>query len=505
MPAYNESQRTGPPEEAYPDADYFTSPTRIFKLIQQRRWDDAISHLRQAPDEAKRWVVRKYDKEVTMRRLPIHEACIRGPTVSVVVALIDANRHGVKEQDLNGRLPLHHACAKGATPDVVLKLVYAYPNSIDAQDKYGKTALDCVKESINPSERLMKLLQKRPSHFMNMSPELQVDEDQYNRKSRGLESPARNSRGYSNSQPGSFESPRPRGFESPKPRYSSDRHSMDEAARHKQMITEATISGLENELHKVNKMLEEKTKSEEDLQNSLQQLRLQKEDETKTLQDEVAKEKAFRNADATAFNEEKMIIKQKVEGIEKESKDKSEEITLLKTLLEKSQGGASSAQIDLIQEKEKVKDLLDKVSLLESEASTLRSEVVSTKENASIAGDEQQQIIQGLEDKLAEFVELMADAEASLLEKGKQVKVANAEIEATKESMMTVEAEKQQEIDDLHSHLEELEDVIADLEQRLEESEKYRNLELTDTRDDLSRAEDDVVQLEKFLNDEKEN
>ena len=76
--------------------------------------------------------------------LPIHQACMRQPPVSVVKALIAAFPDGVKEKQ-EGDLPIHYAIRYGASNYVVNALYLAYPESKSIQDRSGVTCLDIFK------------------------------------------------------------------------------------------------------------------------------------------------------------------------------------------------------------------------------------------------------------------------------------------------------------------------------------------------------------------------
>ncbi len=91
------------------DDESYNMTTRLLQLVVEKQTSDAISRCKAMPEEASQWQVRKDDKEVTWMRLPIHEACIRKPKVSLVEALLDAYPMGAQQEDHTGRLPLHHA------------------------------------------------------------------------------------------------------------------------------------------------------------------------------------------------------------------------------------------------------------------------------------------------------------------------------------------------------------------------------------------------------------
>ena len=140
------------------ELDYFRSPSKLFQYIENGDETMAISQLTNAPEEARKWVVKKseHDESIMWRRLPIHEACIRNPSEELIDALIQAYATGVKEPDAANRLPLHHACFHGASHSVIMKLVRSYPESIDIQDSWGKVPLSLTESSTSPNKVMIQ-------------------------------------------------------------------------------------------------------------------------------------------------------------------------------------------------------------------------------------------------------------------------------------------------------------------------------------------------------------
>uniref|UniRef100_A0A7S4QSZ7 Uncharacterized protein n=1 Tax=Ditylum brightwellii TaxID=49249 RepID=A0A7S4QSZ7_9STRA len=140
-------------------------PTELYTFIENGQWDASMARLQKAPLEARQYMVRTFNDEITMFRLPIHEACNHNPSVDIIVALTEAYRDGVEKEDLNGRLPLHRACISGASLDVVLNLVHAYPEGLNAKDKWGKTPRDCLKDGQNVDSDLVAVLERTPTYY----------------------------------------------------------------------------------------------------------------------------------------------------------------------------------------------------------------------------------------------------------------------------------------------------------------------------------------------------
>lgn len=136
--------------KTFDDLNYFKDSIELFKAIEDGNEADACGHLKKPTNEADKWVVRKNtDGSVTWRRLPIHEACIRNPSILLLDALLKAAPEGVKALDACGRLPIHHCCVHGASEEVIMKLILAYPESIEAKDMWGKNPLDIAEVSRN--------------------------------------------------------------------------------------------------------------------------------------------------------------------------------------------------------------------------------------------------------------------------------------------------------------------------------------------------------------------
>ena len=114
-----------------PDLDYFESPTKLFKCIEDQAWDVVLRRIERMPQEAQVWIVRRaFDKSIVWRRLPIHEALIHSAPTTVVEALLDAYPDGAKDKDSSHRLAIHYACEHHASVDVLKMLLRSFPFSI---------------------------------------------------------------------------------------------------------------------------------------------------------------------------------------------------------------------------------------------------------------------------------------------------------------------------------------------------------------------------------------
>ena len=141
--------------------------SELFQLVLNNSWKDATFRVINNPAEASQWIVKPNCDESEWHRLPIHEACIRNPTLEFVEALLDAYPSGVREPDHNGRLPIHHACCHGADLAVVDKLAVVYPGSLDVADVWGKVPLSVAKATITPHrDSLIEVVSKGKDFYV---------------------------------------------------------------------------------------------------------------------------------------------------------------------------------------------------------------------------------------------------------------------------------------------------------------------------------------------------
>eukprot|EP00559_Dactyliosolen_fragilissimus_P001277 CAMPEP_0184864694 /NCGR_PEP_ID=MMETSP0580-20130426/15850_1 /TAXON_ID=1118495 /ORGANISM="Dactyliosolen fragilissimus" /LENGTH=494 /DNA_ID=CAMNT_0027363597 /DNA_START=15 /DNA_END=1499 /DNA_ORIENTATION=- len=153
-------------ENLYPDA--------LFKQMEDLKWNSAIYYIKSAPSEVSQWILKKSNKgDIVWRRLPIHEACIRQPTLEVIVAILNIDVDSARQVDNNGRLPLHHACIHGASTDVIYQLLHVYHDAIDVKDIWGKTPKDCALSSfhMNKDDIIEALTQKSPEEINMLASE----------------------------------------------------------------------------------------------------------------------------------------------------------------------------------------------------------------------------------------------------------------------------------------------------------------------------------------------
>ena len=132
-----------------PEVDYDAGASVLYKCIENRDWDGAMSRLESHPDEVKTWVSRKEQNstKTRWRLLPIHATCIFRSPLALIEALIDVYREGPQMADDQGMLPVHLACRNGASKGVVLTLLQAYPESCYVRDNKNRVPLELVQAS----------------------------------------------------------------------------------------------------------------------------------------------------------------------------------------------------------------------------------------------------------------------------------------------------------------------------------------------------------------------
>lgn len=132
-----------------PEADYDNGATGLYRCIEGKDWDGALSRLELAPIEAKTWVSRRENgkDKIRWRLLPLHAVCIFRAPLALIEALLEVYADGPKMKDDQGMLPVHLACRNGASKGVVLTLLSAFPESINIRDRKNRLPVDLVEAS----------------------------------------------------------------------------------------------------------------------------------------------------------------------------------------------------------------------------------------------------------------------------------------------------------------------------------------------------------------------
>lgn len=132
-----------------PEIDYDTGATVLYRCIEGKDWDGALSRLELAPVEAKTWVSRREvgSDRLRWRLLPVHAVCIFRAPLALIEALIEVYEDGPKMKDDQGMLPIHLACRNGASKGVVLTLLQVFPDALNLRDRKGRLPVDLVQAS----------------------------------------------------------------------------------------------------------------------------------------------------------------------------------------------------------------------------------------------------------------------------------------------------------------------------------------------------------------------
>ena len=146
-----------------PEVDYDEGATELYKKIEGKDWDGALSVIENDPIQAKTWISRKeYNSNKTRwRLLPLHATCIFRSPLALIEALIAAYTDGPQMKDDQGMLPVHLACRNGASKGVVLTLLNAFPESINVKDRKGRIPMDLVEASTSQNKEAVIVAMKR--------------------------------------------------------------------------------------------------------------------------------------------------------------------------------------------------------------------------------------------------------------------------------------------------------------------------------------------------------
>lgn len=155
-----------------PEIDYDAGATVLYRCIEGKDWDGALSRLELAPVEAKTWVSRREvsNDKLRWRLLPVHAVCIFRAPLALIEALIEVYEDGPKMKDDQGMLPIHLACRNGASKGVVLTLLQAYPEALDVRDRKGRLPVDLVQASNSQNkENVLSAIRKYQKDHMRRS------------------------------------------------------------------------------------------------------------------------------------------------------------------------------------------------------------------------------------------------------------------------------------------------------------------------------------------------
>lgn len=146
-----------------PEVDYDAGVTELYRRIEGKDWDGAMSVIERDPFQARTWISRKEPQstKIRWRLLPLHATCIFRSPLALIETLIAAYPDGPQMKDDQGMLPIHLACRNGASKGVVLTLLNAFPESINVKDRKGRVPLALVETSASQNKEAVIVAMKR--------------------------------------------------------------------------------------------------------------------------------------------------------------------------------------------------------------------------------------------------------------------------------------------------------------------------------------------------------
>lgn len=121
-----------------------SQPTKIYKLIHDKKWNEIIEKVRSSQDkkfkkEVSVWIIeRNAEKKVISRFLAIHQICENYPTEESLKAIIFAYPRGLQMKNSSGCIPLHLACSGRANAAIITILLKYYPEGAQIKDNDGR-------------------------------------------------------------------------------------------------------------------------------------------------------------------------------------------------------------------------------------------------------------------------------------------------------------------------------------------------------------------------------
>jgi hypothetical protein len=157
------------------ECDYDTQCTKLYKLIENKQWDEVLYFLDTGkfydttifttmcgtePDppsvQARTWVTALNEEgDVRWCQLPLHAAVTFLAPFSVIESLIKIYPKSVRCADDQDMLPLHYAFRFGAADDVMVYLLDKFPQAIGKKAVKNRLPLDMAKYGPNPERRII--------------------------------------------------------------------------------------------------------------------------------------------------------------------------------------------------------------------------------------------------------------------------------------------------------------------------------------------------------------
>jgi hypothetical protein len=148
--AHVHAGNVGTVEDVETAADYDINPTQLFKLIQNKQWEESQAHLEANPHEAKVWIYR--------RQTITKQSQSGGTNAGNAVVVSSSSSSSKPNHKLRWKLlPLHAALVFQAPDEFVEQLILLYPLGAAEPDDRGLTPLHLVFRH-NSSDEVMRLV-----------------------------------------------------------------------------------------------------------------------------------------------------------------------------------------------------------------------------------------------------------------------------------------------------------------------------------------------------------
>ena len=179
----------------FPECDYDTNPTDLYKAIEAKKWDDVKHFLlsgkwsgsaekaEQTPStQACTWVT-KYETSMDgteetgkWTQLPIHAAFIYEAPDEVIRLLLKICPGSAKCADDQRMLPLHLAFRQGASDSTVGLLMDLCPEAVGARNFKGLTPVDCALTGAHPqrSKIIQTITQKNEGKWQKKEAKMEA-------------------------------------------------------------------------------------------------------------------------------------------------------------------------------------------------------------------------------------------------------------------------------------------------------------------------------------------
>ena len=158
------------------------NPTQLFLLMNQQLWDSASMQLQRNPTEARTWITsRSNDGEYKWSHLPLHLACLHGPTpvpLQFIEALIQTYPNAVQCRNHENSLPIHLACEcmdfsprfELEVQGILVTLIKSYPESLSMKDSLGRRPIDILEaKGIRSGSKMNKFMKTMETRAGNKS------------------------------------------------------------------------------------------------------------------------------------------------------------------------------------------------------------------------------------------------------------------------------------------------------------------------------------------------